>query len=60
VSASNLGRKTYGKTDFGFFGFDVTIQDDDKLGKVFVDKNTGEVIPMEAVEAIDLGSQSVD
>lgn len=60
VSASNLGRKTYGKTDYGFFGFDATIQEDDKLGNVFVDKSTGEVIPMEAIEAIDLGTQSVE
>ena len=59
-SASNLGRKTYGKTDYGFFGFDVSIDSDDELGNVLVDKTTGEVIPMEAVEAIDLGKTSLE
>lgn len=59
-SASNLGRKTYGKTDYGFFGFDVTISADDNLGNVLVNKSTGEVIPMEAVEAIDLREMSVE
>lgn len=58
-SASNLGRKTYGKTDYGFFGFDVSIESDEELGNVLVDKDTGEVIPMEAVEAIDLGKTSL-
>ncbi len=60
VSASNLGRKTYGKTDYGFFGFDVSIESDEKLGNVLVNKSTGEVIPMEAVETIDLGKVSVE
>lgn len=59
-SASNLGRKTYGKTDYGFFGFDVSIESDEELGNVLVDKDTGEVIPMEAVEAIDLGKTSLE
>lgn len=59
-SASNLGRKTYGKTDYGFFGFNVSIESDEELGNVLVDKDTGEVIPMEAVEAIDLGKTSLE
>lgn len=54
------GRKTYGKTDYGFFGFNVDIQTDDKLGKVFVNKDTEEIIPMEAIEVIDLKTQSID
>ena len=60
ASASNLGRKTYGKTDYGFFGFDVKIESDDQLGNIFVNQSTGETIPMEAIEAIDLGTTSVD
>lgn len=60
ASASNLGRKTYGKTDYGFFGFDVKIESDDQLGNIFVNQSTGEAIPMEAIEAIDLGTTSVD
>ena len=54
------GRKTYGKTDYGFFGFDVKIESDDQLGNIFVNQSTGETIPMEAIEAIDLGTTSVD
>lgn len=59
-SAANLGRKTYGKTDYGFFAFDVSIEEDQDLGKVFVDQASGEIIPMEAIEAIDLEQKSVE
>lgn len=59
-SAANLGKITYGKTDYGFFGFNASIESDGSLGNVIVDQSTGEVIPMEAVEAIDLGEKSID
>ena len=59
-SAANLGKITYGKTDYGFFGFNASIESDESLGNVIVDQSTGEVIPMEAVEAIDLGEKSID
>ena len=60
VSAANLDRKAYGKTDYGFFGFDVTVASDKQLGNVLINKSTGEVIPMEAVEEIDLGKMPLE
>lgn len=59
-SAANLGKITYGKTDYGFFGFNASIESDDELGNIIVDQETGETIPMEAIEAIDLGEKSVE
>lgn len=54
-SASALGNIIQGKTDYGIFGFDIEIQKNDKWGKAYVNKSTNEIIPMEALEAIDLG-----